>query len=39
MRTVKADILEKIRAEKALSDELNTQIEKAIKEFKQGFMA
>lgn len=39
MRTIKADILEKIRTEKALSDELNTQIEKAIKEFKQGFMA
>ncbi len=39
MRTIKADILEKIRTEKALSDELNTQIEKAIKEFKQGFLA
>lgn len=39
MRTIKADVLEKIRTEKALSDELNTQIEKAIKEFKQGFMA
>lgn len=39
MRTVKADIMEKIRTEKALSDELNKQIEEAIKEFKQGFMA
>lgn len=39
MRTVKADILEKIRTEKALSDELTKQIEDAIKEFKQGFLA
>lgn len=39
MRTVKAEILETIRTEKSLSDELNTQIENAIKEFKQGFMA
>jgi F-type H+-transporting ATPase subunit alpha len=39
LRTVKANILEKIRTEKALSDELNKQIEDAIKEFKQGFMA
>lgn len=39
MRTVKAEILEKIRTEKALSDDLNTQIDNAIKEFKQGFLA
>ena len=39
MRTIKAEILEKIRTEKSLSDELNTQIENAIKEFKQAFMA
>jgi F-type H+-transporting ATPase subunit alpha len=39
MRSVKADLLARIRAEKALSDELNAEIEKAINEFKQGFLA
>lgn len=39
MRSVKADLLARIRTEKALSDELNAEIEKAINEFKQGFLA
>lgn len=39
MRSVKADLLARIRSEKALSDELNKEIEKAITEFKQGFLA
>lgn len=39
MRSVKADLLTRIRTEKALSDELNAEIEKAISEFKQGFLA
>lgn len=39
MRSVKADLLARIRAEKALSDELNAEVEKAINEFKQGFLA
>jgi F-type H+/Na+-transporting ATPase subunit alpha len=39
MRSVKADLLTRIRNEKALSDELNAEIEKAINEFKQGFLA
>lgn len=38
MRSVKADLLTQIRTEKALSDELNAEIEKAINEFKQGFL-
>lgn len=38
MRTVKAPVLEKIRTEKALSDELNQEIGAAINEFKQGFL-
>ncbi|HVJ49220.1 F0F1 ATP synthase subunit alpha [Desulfitobacterium sp.] len=38
MRSVKADLLAKIRTEKALSDDLNAEIEKAINEFKQGFL-
>lgn len=39
MRSVKADLLARIRSEKALSDELNKEVEKAITEFKQGFLA
>lgn len=39
MRSVKADLLARIRSEKALSDELNKEVEKAINEFKQGFLA
>ncbi len=39
MRTVKAHIPEKIRTEKALSDELMKEIGDAINEFKQGFLA
>lgn len=39
MRSVKADLLARIRSEKALSDDLNAEIEKAINEFKQGFLA
>lgn len=39
MRTVKAHIPEKIRTEKALSDELIKEIGEAITEFKQGFLA
>lgn len=39
MRTVKAHIPEKIRTEKALSDELMKEIGAAINEFKQGFLA
>lgn len=38
MRSVKADLLTRIRTEKALSEELNAEIEKAINEFKQGFL-
>ncbi len=38
MRSVKSDLLTRIRTEKALSDELNAEIEKAINEFKQGFL-
>lgn len=38
MRSVKTDLLTRIRTEKALSDELNAEIEKAINEFKQGFL-
>jgi F-type H+-transporting ATPase subunit alpha len=38
MRTVKAQILEKIRTEKALSNELMKEIGDAINEFKQGFL-
>lgn len=38
MRSVKADLLTQIRTKKALSDELNAEIEKAINEFKQGFL-
>ncbi|MHB1653168.1 MAG: F0F1 ATP synthase subunit alpha [Desulfitobacteriaceae bacterium] len=39
MHSVKADILTEIRTKKALSDDLSAQIEKAIAEFKQGFLA
>jgi len=39
MRSVKADLLEKIRTEKALSKEMIAELEKAINEFKQGFLA
>jgi len=39
MRTVKAQIPEKIRTEKALSNELMKEIGDAINEFKQGFLA
>lgn len=39
MRTAKADILNDIRTQKVLSDDLNARIEAAIKEFKQGFVA
>ncbi len=39
MRSVKADILTEIRTKKVLSDELSAHIEKAIQEFKQGFIA
>ncbi|WP_425805979.1 F0F1 ATP synthase subunit alpha [Desulfitobacterium sp. Sab5] len=39
MRSVKADLLARIRTEKALSDELNKEVEKSITEFKQGFLA
>ncbi|SHN68506.1 F0F1 ATP synthase subunit alpha [Desulfitobacterium chlororespirans] len=38
MRTTKADLLAKIRTEKALNDELNAEIEKAITEVKEGFL-
>jgi len=38
MRTVKAHIPEKIRTEKALSNELMKEIGDSINEFKQGFM-
>lgn len=38
MRSEKADLLTRIRTEKALSEELNAEIEKAINEFKQGFL-
>ena len=39
MRSAKADLLEKIRTEKALSKEMIAELEKAINEFKQGFLA
>lgn len=39
MRSEKADLLEKIRTEKALSKEMTAELEKAIKDFKQGFLA
>ena len=39
MRSVKADLLAKIRTEKALSKEMIAELEKAIDEFKQGFLA
>jgi F-type H+-transporting ATPase subunit alpha len=38
MRTVKSDILETIRTKQAISDELFVEINKAIGEFKQGFL-
>lgn len=38
LRTSKADLLEKIRTEKALNDELNAEIEAAINEVKQDFV-
>lgn len=39
MRSEKADLLEKIRTEKALSKEMTSELEKAINDFKQGFLA
>jgi F-type H+-transporting ATPase subunit alpha len=39
MRSVKADLLAKIRTEKALSKDMIADLEKAINEFKQGFVA
>ena len=39
MRSVKADLLAAIRTQKALSDDLTAQLQEAIKEFKQGFLA
>jgi len=39
MRSVKADLLTKIRTEKALSNDMIADLEKAINEFKQGFVA
>jgi len=39
MRSVKADLLAKIRTEKALSKDMISDLEKAINEFKQGFVA
>lgn len=39
MRSVKADLLTKIRTEKALSNDMIAALEKAINEFKQGFVA
>ncbi|MGE4271760.1 MAG: F0F1 ATP synthase subunit alpha [Desulfitobacterium sp.] len=38
LRTTKADLLTRIRTEKALNDELNAEIEKAIYEVKQDFI-
>ncbi|CAA7599728.1 H+-transporting two-sector ATPase [Acididesulfobacillus acetoxydans] len=38
LRSAKADILNDIRAQKVLSDELTARLEAAIKEFKQGFL-
>jgi len=39
MRSEKADLLAKIRTEKALSKEMTAELEKAINDFKQGFLA
>src|SRR5665647_1111260 len=39
IRSEKADLLEKIRTEKALSKEMIAELEKAINDFKQGFLA
>jgi len=39
MRSEKADLLTKIRTEKALSKEMTAELEKAINDFKQGFLA
>ncbi|AGA70826.1 ATP synthase F1 subcomplex alpha subunit [Desulfitobacterium dichloroeliminans LMG P-21439] len=39
LRTSQADLLTRIRTEKALNDELNAEIEKAINEVKQDFLA
>jgi len=39
MRSEKADLLTKIRTEKALSKEMIAELEKAIIDFKQGFLA
>ena len=39
MRSEKADLLEKIRTEKALSKEMTAELEKAINDFKQEFLA
>jgi F-type H+/Na+-transporting ATPase subunit alpha len=39
MRSEKAGLLEKIRTEKALSKEMTAELEKAINDFKRGFLA
>lgn len=39
MRSVKAGLMEKIRTEQKLSDDMIAELEKAINEFKQGFNA
>ncbi|MDR1320053.1 MAG: F0F1 ATP synthase subunit alpha [Gracilibacteraceae bacterium] len=39
MNTVKADIMDRLRAEKALSDELREAVGAAVNEFKEGFLA
>ncbi|MDR1070657.1 MAG: F0F1 ATP synthase subunit alpha [Gracilibacteraceae bacterium] len=39
MNTVKADIMDRLRAEKALSDELREAVGAAVDEFKEGFLA
>jgi F-type H+-transporting ATPase subunit alpha len=39
MRSEKADLMEKIRTQKALSDDMIAELGKAINDFKQGFLA
>jgi hypothetical protein len=39
MNSVKSALMDKIRAERALSDDLQTAIGAAIDEFKTGFLA
>lgn len=39
MRSVKADLMGKIRTEQKMSDDMIADLEKAINEFKQGFVA